>query len=355
MPSIHPKRIFFSHAMAQLKKDLIGKDSYRGVTLTYSWLANQVGHICLGFIPTCILYHVYAKHTNILNPALWAAITITGTWLVFELFNFLEPLLNTKKQKKQMNRPKESYVFKPAWGNVAFDTATDVLFFGFGAFFAAKVCNYHAAYIAIIWLSITVLLVYPVAYWYVTKMYIQAAQYPFQGRLSQWKMGINNRDRDIVIDFLKPQSNVKHLLVFGENGSGKTSLSVGIATEFSIKNIACNYLTMPKLFSAFYEPTAPSTSNTELWNWRNTSVLLIDDINPSNPQKKDIINTATFIEFMNHSIYGAANTQAIANTKTIWVLGNDDETNNRKEEWIKMLGSIDVQPASIASIHLFKA
>ena len=28
---------------SQLKADLIGKDSYRGVTLSYSWLANQLG------------------------------------------------------------------------------------------------------------------------------------------------------------------------------------------------------------------------------------------------------------------------------------------------------------------------
>ncbi len=32
----------------QLKADLIGKDSYRGVTLTYTWLANQFGHISSG-------------------------------------------------------------------------------------------------------------------------------------------------------------------------------------------------------------------------------------------------------------------------------------------------------------------
>ncbi len=35
--------ISLKDVLHQLKKDFIGKDSYRGVTLTYSWLANQFG------------------------------------------------------------------------------------------------------------------------------------------------------------------------------------------------------------------------------------------------------------------------------------------------------------------------
>lgn len=41
----------------QLKADLIGKDSYRGVTLTYSWLANQFGHFSLGYAYTDSLFN----------------------------------------------------------------------------------------------------------------------------------------------------------------------------------------------------------------------------------------------------------------------------------------------------------
>ena len=34
------KKIPFKRILQQLKADLIGQDSYRGVTLTYAWLAN---------------------------------------------------------------------------------------------------------------------------------------------------------------------------------------------------------------------------------------------------------------------------------------------------------------------------
>jgi hypothetical protein len=69
----------------QLKADLIGKDSYRGVTLTYSWLANQFGHIALGFIPTFILYLILAKDHGSRWAAFWSAVFIAGTWLLFEI------------------------------------------------------------------------------------------------------------------------------------------------------------------------------------------------------------------------------------------------------------------------------
>jgi hypothetical protein len=36
-------KISFKRILKQLQADLIGKDSYRGVTLTYAWLANSLG------------------------------------------------------------------------------------------------------------------------------------------------------------------------------------------------------------------------------------------------------------------------------------------------------------------------
>ena len=79
--------------LGQLKRDLIGKDSHRGVTLTYSWLANQFGHFSLGFIPTFILFLIIQTPESIQQSAAWAAIYVTAFWLLFETYNFLGPLL----------------------------------------------------------------------------------------------------------------------------------------------------------------------------------------------------------------------------------------------------------------------
>ncbi len=86
----------------QLKADLIGKDSYRGVTLTYTWLANQFGHISLGFIPTFILYIVLSRYYSNDAASLRAAVFISAAWFIFETFNFLGPLLLANPLKKKM-------------------------------------------------------------------------------------------------------------------------------------------------------------------------------------------------------------------------------------------------------------
>ena len=57
----------------QLKYDLIGKDSYRGVTLSYAYLANQTGHFALAFGPASGIYLIL-RHCfqHLLFPGLWA-------------------------------------------------------------------------------------------------------------------------------------------------------------------------------------------------------------------------------------------------------------------------------------------
>lgn len=73
--------------LQQLKADLIGKDSYRGITLTYAWLANQFSHIALGFIPSFLLFFFFNF------DAILASIYVSLFWLGFEILNFLVPLL----------------------------------------------------------------------------------------------------------------------------------------------------------------------------------------------------------------------------------------------------------------------
>src|ERR1039458_9882326 len=85
--------------LRQLKADLIGKDSYRGVTLTYTWLANQFGHISLGFIPTFILFIFLSRYYGNDIASFRASVIISITWLIFETFNFLGPLLSTMSLK----------------------------------------------------------------------------------------------------------------------------------------------------------------------------------------------------------------------------------------------------------------
>src|SRR4051812_48371144 len=108
MPIISKKDI-----LKQLKADLIGKDSYRGVTLTYSWLANQFGHFALGFIPVFLLYQGllinHPHHVAVKS----ATISICFLWPAFESYNFLGPLLLKKSTKHVKLNADKNYTFQP--------------------------------------------------------------------------------------------------------------------------------------------------------------------------------------------------------------------------------------------------
>lgn len=355
--------ITWHHIREQLNKDLIGKDSYRGVTLTYSWLANQFGHFSLGFIPAIVVHHLITSGNPVIlklfsflkislpvkNAEYWAAFGVWGFWLLFETYNFLKPLLFSKYSKRKA-LGNGRYVFHPAWFNVGFDTVTDLLYFGIGTISASLLCVYHQEMLSLL-LILAVLVSYPAYYWYTTKMFIQNAEYPFQLRLSQWTQNIQDKNKDYIRDFLAKRNEGKHILVFGSKGSGKTTLAVAIATEASIKNNCCSYITAVKLLSKFYEPQ-DQPDERYLWSWRNCGLLVIDDINPGKPVKSDIITTSIFYEILNNVDNGPNNIEHIKDKNIIWVMGSDDPTNMLEEKWKALLTQIGVNQANIKVIDL---
>lgn len=328
--------IALSNVLKQLKADLIGKDSFRGVTLTYTWLANQFGHFSLGFIPTMLIP----------NHSPWI---VALFWTGFEVYNFLGPLLIRKQTKsKTVYVPsKKRYIFPPTWGNIAFDTFTDLCFFWLGAFCASLLLGGQPILILSI---ILITLIYPIAYWYPTKMYQQQACYPTQFRLSQWNLSITDADKEKVNFFLKDTINPdtivgKHLFIFGGKGSGKTALGIGIATEAAIKHKACYYTTAMKLYNLFSVPDEEILQEgASIWTWRTTSLLVIDDINPGHPITQDIVSASQFLSYATHE----TNRRALKNKNVIWILGNRANYG----EWRRMLGAIGVKEENITAIDL---
>ena len=342
--------------LKQLHYDLIGKDSYRGVTLTYSWLANQLGHFTLGFVPTFLFFNFLKHFTKIQHPAIWACTFFSVGWFVFELFNFLAPLLKKTSKYAQKNAT-DNYTFQPAWLNIAYDTATDVCFFWIGTLAASINCesNQILNYILIL---LGVVVLYPAYDWYTTKMHQQAANYPFQFRLSQWNCNITDEKKSLITQFLQDKKTGKHLLLFGANKTGKTSLAVAIANEMSIAKKHCSYVTAMKLFSLFFEEDThlPNPKLLDLWVWRKASLLIIDDVNPGLTVPINIINCDQFYQFLNNPLYGNANKKTLTESSIIWVLGNDTETSKKQQEWTLFLQErLAIPPLKITSINLSQA
>lgn len=335
------KTITFNKILKQLKADLIGKDSYRGITLTYAWLANQFGHIALGFIPSFLLFHFCEI------DAVKSAIYISLFWLGFEILNFLAPLLFKK----------EKYVFKPKWLNVTFDTFTDVCFFALGSFlFSLCATEGNNKIVIIVLITLSVYLVFASKYWFITKMYQLNAKYPFQFRLSQWKFKINDNDALKVKKFeLSKELDGKHLLVYGEFGTGKTSLGVAVLNELSIRNHSCLYVNAIKMFNKFFDNN-DDLEDYEVWNWKTADFLMIDDINPSEPIEDELISPEKLLNFIDRlKPVNNKNRNILKDKNIIWVLGSKqhlDKTN--KDKWKQMLLEIGIAENKISTINLIK-
>ena len=346
------KTISFKRILKQLKDDAIGKDAHRGITLTYAWMANQFGHISLGFIPSYLVF--YFSNFNAVKSAIYVSVF----WLLFELYNFLGPLLSKSESKSEMVFiPKKlTYTFKPKWNNLAFDTFTDVCFFAFGAFLFSLLITQGANNTVLIILSIlAIYLLFATRYWFVTKMYQFYARFPFQFRLSQWDFNIN-ADNKLKVEQFKNSSKRagNHLLIYGALSTGKTSLGVGILNELSIKNNSCLYVNAFKMFNYFFNDEDDVLEEHEIWNWKTTNFLMIDDINPSEPIQDELISPEKLLSFIDTlKPINKVNRNILKNKNIIWVLGNKQPINiNYEDSWKKMLLDIGIQEEKITTISL---
>ncbi len=341
---------------SQLEKDIIGKDVYRGTTQTYTLMANQFGHFSLGFIPATFFWVLLKNFTDnqIILHLPWVFTALL--WSALEIVHFQHSVVaHRKKEKVKQEEGLPQFPFKPAWGNIRNDTLTDITFFCAGALLSGSLFVFSA------WILIAFLLVFAIAIclfsrWYKTKMYVQEAMFPFHYRLSQWIINISEQNAATANNFLKQDTKGQHLLVFGNSIPEKASLCIGIATELAFtRQIRCLYLTAIKLFTMFTQKDTDSNHSLELkslWSWRDTSLLVIDDINPTHACNNKVLTATEFFDNINHPEFGELNKQTMCSKNIIWVLGADSTDKKRQAEWETMLPKIGISKADISVIHL---
>ena len=247
------------------------------------------------------------------------------------------------------------YIFKPKWINVAFDTFTDVCFFVLGSLlFAFCIHKLNNNSVIIILIVLAIYLAFATRYWYVTKMYQFYARFPFQFRLSQWDFIISSSDKLKVDRFLSTKNSGNHLLIYGSLNTGKTSLGVGILNELSIKNNSCLYVNAIKMFNYFFKEQDDVLESHEIWNWKTTSFLMIDDINPSEPIQEELISPKKLLSFIDTlKPENKENRELLKVKNIIWVLGSKQNLDNgNKDKWKNMLINIGVEESKIDTINL---
>ncbi len=347
--------IGFRQMYRQFKADLIGKDSHRGITLTYAWMANQFGHFSLGYIPALIGYYLISAFTDWKNPELKSALLVSLGWFLFEVYNFLGPLLlKSVSTAKTLYIPSNRrYIFQPDWKNIGFDTLTDLLFFALGAFAAALPLSFSLFKLAIV-IGIFLLLIYPIYFWFRTKTYLQYARLPVQLRLTQWSGPLKEEETGTVTGYLEVAraSGGNHLIIFGGRKSGKSLLAVGLGTEMAVRSFSCSYCTAIKLahLLSLGEDELLTAGEGEVWTWRSASFLIIDDINPGSPLSQVFLTPSGILSLLGMSDHPMKNRQILSAKNVVWVVGNISD--EEELEWKDMLVQIGVHEEKIRSVRL---
>lgn len=332
------KKITGKQIWQTIHKDLIGKDSHRGITLTYGWFANQLGHLSLGFIPTAILHIVgFTAEKSFLYVALF--------WLLFEIYNVLSPLYKSEY--------KGNGTFKIHWANLTFDTFTDLCFFwlGSGFYFVLVVPNSLFLWF---FFGFIVFIFFPSRFWFLTKLYQQNAFFPYQYRLSQWNGFIHSEDAEIISELVSNKKIGVHLVILGEKRTGKTTISVGVGNELSIRHKRTTYTTLAKWVSTLDESDELlRKSGRSLWAWIDADFLIIDDINPGVPEEANLYEASNIYGFIQNSKFLERNKATLSTKSVAWVVGscscNDDQKN-----WIQMLENIGIERDKIIVVNLNK-
>lgn len=334
----------------QLGQDLIGKDAFRGVTLSYSWLANQFGHFALGFIPSAACYSLMKRITHDREIFFWSYVPTLFVWLSwagFELFNFVSTIIRKKKNNRIEQKAKESFYDPRKW-HFRKDLFADLGFFALGAV-AARFLFYPDMYCILVCLFLCLFLAYEFVYWYPAKIYLQRALYPFQYRLSQWNTSMSDENKDAINQFMHSRFCAVHLLVLGENNDEKTHLGTGIGAEVSYQLKQCRYLTAMKAFECFYSDD-PKTDKFS-WNWNEADLLIIDDINPSHADIEDVITPEQFLKKITQR-NGERNKKCLREKKVIWILGNETKERTVQPAWENMLAEIGVDRTNIITVNI---
>lgn len=315
--------------------DLFGKDSQRGVSLTYAWLANQLGHFTLGFIPTITFSLLLTK----LGSSLFWMYSVCLFWIGFEIFNLIIPLYIDNRQR----------LFPLDLKHLIFDTITDILYFCFGSIFACLLLNPKNKTLQLVSIFNLILLFYPFIYWYTQRIYQQYAYFPFQFRLSQWTgKYIDQSEQSNILSYINTCSRANrgnHLLIYGKVAEGKSNLGVAIGNEIALQNKTCMYITATKLYSLFY----CNLKNIDLhWTWKEADNLIIDDIKPD---KLKHITNSDFLQYVDKfSNVNKENRNHLKNKNVIWVLG--DCLDSKKEQWKDLLKEIGVPSNKIKTIDI---
>ena len=324
--SDHPRSpdITYGELLKQFKADVYGKEVQSAATYSYMWMADQMGHVCVGIIVNTIvtlgarkLWQFFDWQNYAETGGLIAAIAIVATWEASTYFSSERSSTGLFPLGRKLLRDNaiiaSLYMSLGAIIGFGFQIGipwADVIFI--------VICTFVAIWLAPAWLR--------------QKIIWQKAALPYLSRLAEMEptMGKDAAKtlQSLINGGAPPAVKPCQIVVGGPVGSGRTQLAAGIGTEFAFKKVKTRYVSIQSLleFAAVAQPPEfpddPGPVNVNYWPWSEAQVVIIDDIGPLIAPQRDqqVAMLDHFRGILNNELKPIA--EVLARCHTVWVIGD---------------------------------
>jgi hypothetical protein len=322
----HPQspRITLGELFEQFKADVYGKEVQSAATYSYMWMADQMGHVCVGILVNQITTFGARRLWQYLGwqgfaevAGLIAAIAIVAAWEASTFFSAERSATGLFPLGRRLLRD---------------NAIIATLYMALGAVVGF---GFH---IGIPWSDIafiilcTVVAIWLAPTWLRQKIIWQKAALPYLSRLAEMEptMGEDaaKKLQALLNKGAPPKAKPVQVIVGGPVGSGRTKLAAGIGTEFAFNKVKTRYVSVQSLLefaAAAQPPIFPDDAgpvNVNYWPWSESQVLIIDDVGPliapQRGQHEDILTH--FRGILSDELRPVAG--ILARCHTVWVIGD---------------------------------
>lgn len=283
----------------QVRHDLFGtKDVQDAITATYVWLEDQAGHIALGFALT--LLPCWLVSLALSQDSGWRCPTLAAVAFVVFAVGFVKEARDRNDALRNSGG-----VFPFDSHDIDWNVATALFYYAVGI--ALGVSPFLASWLPLLVLGVAIYPILTVAYWWLRrKLAFQQAGLPYLYRLANFNWPMEESNVAAIGAFANAQNMVislkevllgsndgvvveprdRHILIIGSHSTGKTSLCVGIGTEFTFSMRSCRYLSSMKLVEQVLNgstgrgvgPNAEFADGLNLWALAASDMVIVDDV-----------------------------------------------------------------------------
>jgi hypothetical protein len=322
----HPQspQITYGELIKQFKADVYGKEVQSAATYSYMWMADQMGHVCVGILVNQIttfgahrLWQYFGWHSFAEVAGLVTAIAIVAAWEASTFFSSEQGAKGLFPLGRELLRDNAMIA-------TAYMALGAVVGFGF---------HIGLAWSDLVFIVIcTMIAIWLAPGWLRQKIIWQRAALPYLSRLADIEPTMGEEAAKALQALLDagapPKVKPAQVIIGGPVGSGRTQLAAGIGTEFAFKNVKTRYISIQSLLefaSAAQPPDFPDDSgpvNVNYWPWSESQVIIIDDVGPliapQRDQHQEVLGH--FRGILNDELKSVA--PILARCHTVWVIGD---------------------------------